>query len=553
MAACSGRMSTVGQSAAGGNQKSVNGHKIKNSLTLCKKIEIIRAVEGGLHTRAYLAKEYGVAKSTVSDIIKKKEKIMEAFELSSFRPERKRLRTSSYADVEESLLCWLEQAKSMAIPITGPAVQVKGRELALLMGHPDFVCSKGWLYRFKARHGIMFRQLMCGGDSAPTPAVQSTGGQGGGGRGEESDWLSRKLPQLLVDYGPQSIFCADETTFLWMALPGQTEEEATDIFTVLVCTNMTGEEKLPLLVIGRCPNPKVFANVSTLPVLYEANDCAQMRKEIFSSWLLLIDRKFRQEGRKVAIVIDNAPCHPRIQSQLEAVRLVFLPFPDKAELHPCEQGVIKSLKVNYRRYLLIKLLTVLEAEEEFVLDLLGALHLLHLAWVNVSQEAIKKSFSCCGFDHEVATPITPSIDGRGAVLNMNDGDVLLQQLRRSTTSTLPESLSFEQYVDIDKDCDTALISPLALPMNNVNTGPPRLALAPDRSRFPQAQTTRTQSHMYPTGPPSARDADKAVLVLRRYFELHTGTESTLNLVTELEKRVLDRYIRNQQEQSITPT
>ena len=484
--------------------------KKKKSLTLSQKVELINTFENGHQSRSVIAKEFGVSKSTVADIIKKKDRIVEAYEECNYGTERKRLRTSFYGDVEQSLLSWLKQARTLGIPITGPAVQSKGRELAVLMGHPDFVCSQGWLYRFKARHGIMFRPLNeCNGESASN--------------GTE-DWLSGSLPRLLVEYSPQNIFSAGEVGFYWKALPESVSKIASgdgiqgmDRFTILICTNMTGEEKLPLLVIGSCSNPVSFNNICTLPVLYEANDEAMMKKEIFNSWLLLIDRKFQQEKRKIAMVIDNAPCHLQVQSQLEAVKLIFLP---RQEAHPCNGGVVRSIKTNYRKYLLIKLHTMIEAHEEFTLDLIDSLHLLHLSWVNVSKTTIRSSFAQSGFK-EADTPTTPDATETPPP-EVVVGDTLIGQLRE-TGHTVPESLTFEQYVNVDKDTGTSSDTAVAKSSSNLHTGAKPITPA------------------LPTAPPSARETDKAVVVLRRYFEARHGMEHALNLVAELEKRVLDCY------------
>ena len=45
--------------------------------------------------------------------------------------------------------------------------------------------------------------------------------------------------------------------------------------TVLVCANMSGTEKLPLLVIGKSAKPRCFKNYK-VPVDYEANKKAWM-------------------------------------------------------------------------------------------------------------------------------------------------------------------------------------------------------------------------------------------------------------------------------------
>ena len=106
--------------------------------------------------------------------------------------------------------------------------------------------------------------------------------------------------------------------------------------SVLVAVNMSGKDKLPLLVIGKYLKPRYFKGVRTIPLQYEANKKAWMLSHIFTSWLTQLDRKFMKKGRKVAMIVDNCPSHPKIQSQLNATRLVFLPPNTTSTLQPCD-------------------------------------------------------------------------------------------------------------------------------------------------------------------------------------------------------------------------
>ena len=64
-------------------------------------------------------------------------------------------------------MMWFTQARALNLPVPGPILQIKARELALAMGYSDFSCSTGWLERFKSRHGIVFRK-MCGESGSVT-------------------------------------------------------------------------------------------------------------------------------------------------------------------------------------------------------------------------------------------------------------------------------------------------------------------------------------------------------------------------------------------------
>ena len=71
-----------------------------------------------------------------------------------------------------------------------------------------------------------------------------------------------------------------------------------------------------------------------------------MSFELFEQWVRELDRKFKLEGRKIALIIDNCPAHPHID-KLQAIELFFLPPNTTSRLQPMDQGVIRSLKAHY--------------------------------------------------------------------------------------------------------------------------------------------------------------------------------------------------------------
>ena len=70
--------------------------------------------------------------------------------------------------------------------------------------------------------------------------------------------VSKTLPHLLMDYAPQDVFNADEMGLFWQVLPDKTfsfksdqchgGKKSKENISVLVCANMDGTVKLPLLV-----------------------------------------------------------------------------------------------------------------------------------------------------------------------------------------------------------------------------------------------------------------------------------------------------------------
>lgn len=146
----------------------------QSALTLSKKLEMIAAVEKNdrekTRTKTQIAQDFGIPKTTSSTIIKNKEKTKDAFEQSKFDPQRKRLRAAAFENVEEALVRWIGQARSMNVPLSGPILLEKADSLAQKLGCSDFKCSSGWLERFKSRHGIKFKHIV-GESSTVTSAI----------------------------------------------------------------------------------------------------------------------------------------------------------------------------------------------------------------------------------------------------------------------------------------------------------------------------------------------------------------------------------------------
>ncbi|KAG7171500.1 Tigger transposable element-derived protein 4-like 1 [Homarus americanus] len=129
----------------------------RQELTIANKAKLIEQVEArGAKKKADIAREWGLRPSTLSTIMKNKDRILTQFKSQRYAAGRRRMRTAAYPDVEEALLTWFRYARAANIPITGPVLQGMGVTLAQELGHPEFSCSVGWLDRFKARHGLSF-------------------------------------------------------------------------------------------------------------------------------------------------------------------------------------------------------------------------------------------------------------------------------------------------------------------------------------------------------------------------------------------------------------
>ena len=79
-------------------------------------------------------------------------------------------------------------------------------------------------------------------------------------------WLKETLPNILSRYSESDIFNADETGLYYRLLPDRSHvlkgenlaggKKSKGRVTILVCANMNGTEKLPLLMIGKSKKPR---------------------------------------------------------------------------------------------------------------------------------------------------------------------------------------------------------------------------------------------------------------------------------------------------------
>ena len=130
-----------------------------------------------------------------------------------------------------------------------------------------------------------------------------------------------------------------------------------DRLTVGVVANASGCDKPKLVVISKFKKPRCFSpnfNPNTL-VHYFNNKKAWMTVDIFSKWIEQFDNNFRIQNRKVLLIVDNAAGHgtsDELNSKLTNIKIQFLPPNTTSHLQPLDAGIIKNLKVFYKKALI---------------------------------------------------------------------------------------------------------------------------------------------------------------------------------------------------------
>ena len=185
------------------------------------------------------------------------------------------------------------------------------------------------------RHGITFKEVF--GESERVSKEMN------------APWEDRTLRTMLARYQLKDIFNADEIGLFYEALPSKSlhirgkrcsgGKHSKVQLTGMAASNALGE-KIPIFSIGKSASPRCLKYVRNLPWRYRSQKKVWMDRTLFEEWLHELDHKFKMQGTKVVMIVDNFPAHPEV-SGLKAINLQFLPRNTTSCTHPMDQGVIR--------------------------------------------------------------------------------------------------------------------------------------------------------------------------------------------------------------------
>ncbi|XP_064474541.1 tigger transposable element-derived protein 4-like [Ornithodoros turicata] len=288
-------------------------------LTLERKKEVLDKLYGGATCRQ-VAEEFKISKLTVSKIGTSRDEILCAWEQNSSSKRKRIIRKTDNESVNEKVLHFFFDCRSKNIPVSGPMLQEAALAAARSEGLHEFKASNGWLARFRERHAIECKSLSGEAAEIDTRAAE--------------EWLKR-VPDVTRGYEAKDIFNADGTALFYRQIP-----------------------KRSLVTKVDAAYPRVFRQrkiqPSNLPVHWFFNRKAWMTSVIFNEWLAVVNKQMRWEGRRILIIVDNAPSHIMTKN-LPNVEVKFLPPNLTSAVQPLDQGIIQTVKLHYRKLLLSSL------------------------------------------------------------------------------------------------------------------------------------------------------------------------------------------------------
>lgn len=332
------------------------------------------------------------------------------------------MKKCDYEKVSEALYIWFTQFRDKGVPISGPILQQKALHFRneFNEGDPDFTASVGWLDRWKKRYGI--RQLSVCGEKLSSNF-------------EEMEGFKKRFQEFIETESltGDQIFNCDESGLNYKMLPSKSLAARTEAaapgykrskerLTILACSNATANLKMDLAMIGKSKNPRAFKTVSknALPVKYYNQKSAWMSSEIFKDWFfkefIPSTEKFLKENnlaRKAVLLLDNAPTHPDAEELQDGdIKAMFLPPNVTAICQPMDQGVLETIKRNYRRKLLSTVIEEIEEGQDMIaklkrINVKDVAYWVARAWDDVRASTIAKSWKkLLGDDESMETEST---------------------------------------------------------------------------------------------------------------------------------------------------
>jgi hypothetical protein len=168
------------------------------------------------------------------------------------------------------------------------------------------------------------------------------------------------------------------------------------------------------LVIGKSARPRCFRTSSggdlALPVKCAFNKRAWMTTNLFEEHVVKpLNTYMVRKKERAVLFCDNASSHNIDQSKYCNVEIVMPPHNTTALTQPLDQGIIQNFKVNYRRIMMDKVLSILSDDivnhtdngvdtltaSELVrsISVLDAVEWSATAWNNVKLTTISNCFT----------------------------------------------------------------------------------------------------------------------------------------------------------------
>lgn len=360
-------------------------------ITFATKKRIIDDAEDKKMSKSQLMTKYNLKRSTLDSILARADAIKsQSFIKGSSK--KCRIKPAKFPELEKRLMAEFHTARNTGkINISGTFLIEKARQIATELQIENFQFSSGWFTNFKTRNRIT--------------CVTSCGESAKVDLSDIDAWLEANQ-STLKSFNPNDVYNLDETGLFFRMQPKRTlairgeqchgGKVSKDRVTIMLCTNMNGTDKHPLLAIGRANKPRCFPDnfkrdQSTFS--YRNNRKAWMQTDIFVEWLQRFDEQMSKLKRNVLLLMDNFAGHSTEALNLTSVTVLFFPANCTSIVQPLDAGIISNFKHHYKRLLLNDYWGQIQAGNEIQeINLLQAINYSVQAWDQVQSKTIENCF-----------------------------------------------------------------------------------------------------------------------------------------------------------------
>ena len=131
-----------------------------------------------------------------------------------------------------------------------------------------------------------------------------------------------------------------------------------------------------------------------------------MTGPIFRNLLQELNKAMEKQKRKIALILDNWAAYRKdAADDLPNIKLIFLSANVTSLIQPCDMGIIRNLKANYRRKIVRHIIHQIDTTSNITattlaqsVTLLDGMHMLKTAWQEVKTTSIINCFRKAGFE-----------------------------------------------------------------------------------------------------------------------------------------------------------
>ena len=298
------------------------------------------------------------------------------YDSGKLRPSQKRRNmTRKFVDIERKLINYLDMRersyKLDKCGISWVVLQNKSLQYADLLGYEEgeFAASPGWIANTLKIYNKI--SVLCHGESNEMTDEF---------RRKVMDQWTKEFHKLIDNkkVTPNCVYNADQTGLYYQKLPnrmyvskenrkkikGAKQMKSKTRVTVMVCTAADGT-KVPLSLVGYSKTPVCF-KLTQPPLAYTHQANAWFDQRVTLWWINFVFWPFHLEKNgnvNAILLLDNCSAHKiNMKSIPERLTIHFFP-PNVTHSHqPADMGMISTLKVGYRIFMLEKLLSIFDVE-----------------------------------------------------------------------------------------------------------------------------------------------------------------------------------------------